>query len=271
MTHPAKRVHNDLTEKVPPHAIEAERAVLGYALIDSRFVGSLLDRLLASDLCLDKHQTIFRALAECRRRGRPCDAIGVQEGLRGLGAFAPTEHPGLLAGLVNDAALTLAQAEGYLEIIKDAARTRDMIRFAADLVQRGFEGQGSELLLSATRKELARLEAAGPSPRELSVVRRLADVQPENVTWLWPGRLALGKLTILSGDPGLGKSFLSLDVAARLTTGEMWPDGCPAPSGTVVLLTAEDGVTDTVRARFDAAGGDPERVHVLEAIRDGDG
>src|SRR5262249_41661169 len=125
--------------------------------------------------------------------------------------------------------------------------------------------------LSTTRQQLVRLEAAAPMSRELSVVRRLADVQSEKVTWLWPGRLALGKLTILSGDPGLGKSFLSLDIAARLTTGQMWPDGGPAPPGTVVLLTAEDGVADTVRARFDAAGGDPERVHVLEAMREGNG
>src|SRR5205085_693544 len=46
-----------------------------------------------------------------------------------------------------------------------------------------------------------------------------------NVDWMWPGRLALGKLAILEGDPGLGKSFLALDLCARLSTGQPWPDG----------------------------------------------
>ena len=43
------------------------------------------------------------------------------------------------------------------------------------------------------------------------IIRRLADVQPERVRWLWPGRIARGKLTILDGDPGLGKSAVTLD------------------------------------------------------------
>lgn len=50
-------------------------------------------------------------------------------------------------------------------------------------------------------------------------VRCLADVAPRAVRWLWPGRIALGKLTLVCGDPGLGKSFLTLDLAARLSAG----------------------------------------------------
>jgi hypothetical protein len=72
---------------------------------------------------------------------------------------------------------------------------------------------------------------------------RLSDVKPEPVSWLWPGRIALGKLTLIAGDPGLGKSFVTLDIAARVSQGRAWPD---APSvatqrGGVVLLNAEDG------------------------------
>ena len=49
--------------------------------------------------------------------------------------------------------------------------------------------------------------------RPRAVVRKLADVLPERLEWLWPGRIPLGKLTLLAGDPGLGKSFLTLDMA----------------------------------------------------------
>jgi len=98
--------------------------------------------------------------------------------------------------------------------------------------------------------------------------RQLSTVEPEPVRWLWLNRIPLGKLTVLDGDPGLGKSTLLLDLAARVTTGTPMPDGAATDQGLVVLVTGEDGIADTVRPRFDAAGGDAARLHVLEAVRD---
>ena len=97
---------------------------------------------------------------------------------------------------------------------------------------------------------------------------RLSDVTAESVEWLWPGRIALGKLTLIAGDPGLGKSFLTLDIAARITRGFAWPDDPKSPTtvGGVVLLNAEDGIGDTIRARFDAAGGDATKVVIVDGI-----
>ncbi len=101
----------------------------------------------------------------------------------------------------------------------------------------------------------------------------LEDVQPEEVSWLWPARVPLGKLTLLMGDPGLLKSTLTLYMAAKVTTGGEWPDGVAlagssrAPVGDVVLLTAEDGLADTVRPRLDLLGADSARVWALQAVR----
>ena len=100
---------------------------------------------------------------------------------------------------------------------------------------------------------------------------QLSTVKPERVDWLWPGYLARGKLHILDGDPGLGKSSLSTDLAARLTTGKPWPDGQPGgPPGGVLLLSAEDGLADTIRPRLDAAGADVGRVFAFTAVRSWD-
>jgi hypothetical protein len=99
---------------------------------------------------------------------------------------------------------------------------------------------------------------------------RLSDVEPEHVAWLWPGRIPLGKLTMTDGDPGLGKSTLILgEIAARVTTGSPWPDGQPCPQGAVVLLTAEDGLADTIRPRLDAHGADASRVFAFDAVEYG--
>src|SRR5947209_471581 len=65
---------------------------------------------------------------------------------------------------------------------------------------------------------------------------------PTSVDWLWPGHPAAGKLALLDGEPGQGKSLLTLDLAARLSTGSPWPDGQPAPGpANVVLFAAEVG------------------------------
>lgn len=100
------------------------------------------------------------------------------------------------------------------------------------------------------------------------VLRCLADVEPKAINWLWPKRVARGKLNLIFGDPGGGKSVLTCDMAARITTGSPWPDGAengsPAP---VILITAEDDLADTIRPRLDAAGADVSKVDALEAIR----
>ena len=84
----------------------------------------------------------------------------------------------------------------------------------------------------------------------------LSEVQPERVQWLWPGRIPRGKITILDGDPGLGKSLITLDLAARVTAGREMPDGARGLQGGVVLASGEDGLADTVRPRLEAAGAD---------------
>jgi len=68
-----------------------------------------------------------------------------------------------------------------------------------------------------------RTEEAGTQGSE-AVLVRVADVARRAVGWLWPGRVPSGKLTLVAGDPGLGKSLVALDIAARVTRGLPWPD-----------------------------------------------
>ncbi len=140
----------------------------------------------------------------------------------------------------------------------------------ADLIQNRRAAGKSD---SDIRTEVERLvSAAEPlaleERRDRAVVVNLADVESEPVSWLWPGRIALGKLTLVAGDPGLGKSFLSLDIAARVSTGRPWPDR-PKESneqGSVILLNVEDDLADTVRPRLEAAGADVTRIKAIAGV-----
>jgi len=100
-------------------------------------------------------------------------------------------------------------------------------------------------------------------------ITRMSTVKPERVRWLWPGHLPRGKVVDLSGDPGVGKSTLALDIAARVSTGRAMPDGAGGgrPRG-VLILSAEDGLADTIRPRLEAAGADLDRVIALTAVTD---
>ncbi len=110
--------------------------------------------------------------------------------------------------------------------------------------------------------------ATAAPERPQAITRRLNDVEREQLAWLWPGRIPLGKLTLLAGDPGLGKSFVTLDIAARVSCGSPWPD-LPLfkqPPGGVLLFNAEDDVADTIAPRLDMAGADDRNIVIVEGI-----
>lgn len=104
-----------------------------------------------------------------------------------------------------------------------------------------------------------------------ATVQTLAGVDMERVSWLWPGYLPAGKLVVLDGDPSVGKSTCTTDLAARVSTGSHWPDGSPnAGPADVLLLSAEDGLADTIKPRLAAAGADMARVHALLEVAHAD-
>jgi hypothetical protein len=92
----------------------------------------------------------------------------------------------------------------------------------------------------------------------------LEDVAPAGLSWLWPGYLALGKTTLLEGEPDQGKSLLTVDLAARLSSGQPMPDGYqPGTPTAVVLVTGPSGLADMVVPRLLAAGAELSRVHAF--------
>ncbi|MDM5176573.1 AAA family ATPase [Massilia sp. DJPM01] len=93
------------------------------------------------------------------------------------------------------------------------------------------------------------------------------DIKPQPITWLWPGWLPAGKLTILAGAAGTGKTTLALALAAVLTAGGRWPDGSPCRrKGNVLVWSSEDVADDTLVPRLIASGADLNRCHFIEGI-----
>lgn len=98
------------------------------------------------------------------------------------------------------------------------------------------------------------------------IVTCMADIKPRKVPWLWANRIPLGRITLIAGRPGLGKSFLTCDIAATVSTGRRWPDNAPNEVGSVILLSCEDDAGDTIRPRLDALDADVKRIYVLSGV-----
>jgi len=98
-----------------------------------------------------------------------------------------------------------------------------------------------------------------PNGKQL-VVYDASSVAPVPTEWVWPGRIAIGKTTPVGGDPGLGKSQLSIFIASIISQAGKWPckEGT-SPKRSVIMLSAEDGVADTIIPRLMAAGADREQ------------
>ena len=133
---------------------------------------------------------------------------------------------------------------------------------------------GQRALTNGTKTSaVSEIGAPDPVAHALQLdVRRMSDVESRSIDWLWFNRIALGKQTLIGGEPGVGKSQLSAALAAAVTTGGEWPcrEG-RAPLGNVVILSAEDDAADTIRPRLDAAGADVTRVYQISAVQQRDG
>lgn len=98
----------------------------------------------------------------------------------------------------------------------------------------------------------------------------LADVKAEPVHWLWEPYIPLKMLTLLSGDPGVGKTALAMALAASVARGEAMLTGKAAPASNVLFLTQENSPEHVLRPRFDALGGDPSRFFLLRGVFNSD-
>lgn len=104
--------------------------------------------------------------------------------------------------------------------------------------------------------------------RSHTLGQTMSDVPPENIKWLWQDVFPFGKMSLISGDPGVGKSFLTMDVASRASAGLPWPGSShPTDPINVIILNCEDGLADTIRPRLDAAGADAHKIRAITGVQ----
>ncbi len=95
---------------------------------------------------------------------------------------------------------------------------------------------------------------------------QMSAVEPKKVDWLWKPYLPVGKVTLLDGWPGIGKSYITCQLAAIVSRGGGFPNSTPFEAGNVLMFNAEDGLADTLRPRLEACGADLTKVYCLDIL-----
>jgi DNA repair protein RadA/Sms len=257
-----------------PHAVELEAAVLGGMMIDAGAVRTVLGILRTEDFHKPEHRTIFRAIESLHDKGSTVDVQTVKAQLELSGALGKV---GGTTGLIElaDSVLSSASARDHALIIKEKSALRQVIDFGMRLTRACNNGVGDlNEVFSNAKKHLTAIEQRYTLSGERKAVAITMDkVDPKEIDWLWPGWLPKGKITLIEGDGSMGKSTLTLQIAAIVSRGWPFPDslgrpGQPRPPAGVILMAGEDGLADTVRPRLDRAGADVSKVMAVTKIQD---
>jgi hypothetical protein len=124
----------------------------------------------------------------------------------------------------------------------------------------------NESEVASIARTAGRYDVAEARVRDRPNIIAISDVEEVPLQWLWQRYLPMGKLVVLDGDPNRGKSFLTLDIAARISRGDAMPDGTAGLLGDVMIISCEDSVEDTIRPRLRAARADLSRVHMFRGF-----
>lgn len=108
-----------------------------------------------------------------------------------------------------------------------------------------------------------------PRPADGLILERMSDIEAKPIQWLWPGWLARGKIHMLAGQAGMGKTTLSLALTATVTRGDEWPDGTLCGDvGSVLIWSGEDDASDTLKPRLMAMDANCTRVHFVSGMNE---
>ena len=214
-------------------------------------------------------QEISQANGHSYTRPRPDEiARGELARISSIIASTPIEPRG---GLVEALKFCAAEIEEMLEAgVIDQPEGNDAIwdgLVQAGAVEKiGVDGAHQLMADAFRRRECEKSEEqSGECGSEaLFAARCLADVDTTPIRWLWKGRFARGKINMVGGVPGLGKSQVACAFIAAVTAGGLWPDGGRAPLGSVIIIGCEDDAADTIRPRLEAAGADLSKVHLFD-------
>ncbi len=226
----SSQVESELLERVPPHNVEAERAVLASLLISPDALGDVVELLSAEDFYSQRHRLIFRHVLSLQDEGRPVDLVTLSDSLSGAGELEAAGGMDYLAELFEFVP-TAANVRHYAEIVREKANLRSLIEVGTAMVQRVYEGDADfDSILDEAESKIFQLSERGTVAPYYPIKKIVGEsfnmienlyARKEMVTGVPTGfkdldyvlaGLQPSDFVVLAGRPSMGKTALALNI-----------------------------------------------------------
>ncbi|MGH8158389.1 MAG: replicative DNA helicase [Rhodanobacter sp.] len=265
--------------RIPPHAIDAEQAVLGGLMLEPASLPKVADWLSEQDFYRADHRMIYRAITTLIGRGSPVDPVTMGDWLQANGIAEMVGGPSYMLELSNATAST-ANLVAYAEIVVEKSRLRGAIDAGMKLTESAWQrGADSQQIIATAAHDLSQMQASklrgGLEPAVVGMRRMQAELMERykrgpallGLPWPWPELnectkgLRDGELYVIGGRPNMGKSILALQTALHVALAgervalfsvEMTADQCMSRAVACVGQIAHNWVENPAQDDLDA-------------------
>ncbi|WP_218814156.1 AAA family ATPase [Rickettsiella endosymbiont of Dermanyssus gallinae] len=244
---------------------EAEKAVLGVLLLDNSAWPIVKEQLTFKDFYRREHQVLFDIISKKLEQGECVDNLSLSNEVKTIPELKEINGELYVFELFNQT-YSISNIASHAAIVKNHSQRRKFKEILDYLDKHANEGDIKALVQQAYQ-ELDQLIFT-PLPTHHGILyQKFLDIQPQAIDWLWPNQIARGKVSIIAGNPGLGKSQITAYMAAVVSNGGVWPiEQTKCNPGGVIFLSAEDDPADTIRPRLEAIGADLSKVYIIKLI-----
>jgi hypothetical protein len=244
--------------------VQAEMAALASMIYADDAIGIVCKLLDSSCFSKPEHRHIFDAIIALHKEGTGIDLITITDELKRRNRLKAAGGADYIVQIA-DTVCTGANAEYHSKIVREKAVRRRWWYYTESVQNILKDGLSIAEIESIIRQDAAEIFAETLDDATVNLLC-CSDIQTSEVEWLWPNRLPLGMFSLIVGDPGVGKSFLSVYLSAVVSTGRDWPDGTPSKNGSIFLFCDEDDFGKVVVPRLKTNGADIAKVYCLNEI-----
>lgn len=240
---------------------EAEGAILGAMIVGGpEIIQAIRSTISVDDFFYPAHKLIYQAIADVHEDKGEADLVLIRDQLKITNHLADAGGVEYLARIA-DCVPSAESYPHYAAILKDYTAMRAQLNALNDAYQILTSPIPIRDRLAQSSEFITKIEAYKGNGYDKIEVQTMDTIEPKDIQWLWPNRIPCGMVSLLVGLPGQGKSFVSLDMAARLSHGLLWPDGTLCSKAETIIFAFEEDLAVATRPRLDAMGADCTKIH----------
>lgn len=252
----AVQMNVDLSRAV---SLEAEQVTLGGLMLENSKCAEVFDLLTADDFFDAKNKIVFKTIFDLKNEDKKFDSLIIIQALKDNKQIDEAGGEVYIFEIFNCVAC-LENIFEYAKTVKEKSIARQAIICAKELIQ-----EQSNLPTAITKLQELNNQSLFKKNKCLLLACRNADeIKPKPVNWIWSNYIPRGSVTIIAGDPAVGKSQLIAYIAAIVSSGGIWFDKNSCEQGEVFILSAEDNAESTIIPRLKAANANLSMIKIVD-------